>query len=182
VGLFIGGAFLPSASSLSSGLFIGVFALIFFSAGGLIFYRSIRNYFAERRLGEVDVNLESAEATPGEQLRCRTTIAPLVTINLNEITVSLHGYEEVVSGGGTNQTTNTRATHYEDVPIQQSKQATVHGGRRTFKTNVTIPDSAPYSFYADDNQMRWDVELHVDVPNWPDWVHTELLTVRPESR
>ncbi len=148
----------------------------------MIFSLPIRNYLAEQRLGDVDVHLDPGDASPGETVRCRVEMAPSSTVDLNEISVRLHGHEKVVSGHGTNETTYTQTVHEEETTIPGSEQAAIRGGRRTFKTSLSLPPSAPFSFYAEDNQMRWDVEVHVDVPNWPDWVHTELLTVCPGSR
>ena len=172
-------AFLRSTDQFLGALLL---AVPFIGVGGLFVYLSVRNYFAEQRLGDVDVHLDPGDASPGETVRCRVEMEPPSTVTLNEVTVRLHGHEKVVSGSGTNETTYTHTVHDEETTISRSKQATIRSGRRTFRTSLALPSSAPFSFYARDNQMRWDVEVHVDVPNWPDWVHTDLVTVRPGAR
>ncbi|HKL87759.1 MAG TPA: hypothetical protein VJ884_02065 [Salinibacter sp.] len=169
--------------SLSSmQMMMGLFSAPFVAVGGFLVYRSVRNALAERRLGSVNVQLDPAETHPGERMRCRVSMEPPSTVDLNEITVRLHGYERVVSGHGTNKTTYTHTVHDETTSIRASQQATIHGAFRTFEAETSLPDSAPFSFHADDNELKWEVEIHVDVPNWPDWSHTEPLTVRPKTR
>ena len=166
-------------SIFSMQVVMGLFSIPFLAAGGFLVYRSLRNALAERRLGNVDVAMNATEARPGERLRCRVSMEPTGTIELNEITVRLHGHERVVSGHGTNKTTYTHTVHDETTSIRASQQATIHGAFRTFEADVALPDSAPFSFHADANELKWEVEVHVDVPQWPDWSHTETLTVRP---
>ena len=86
------------------------FGLAFLAAGLTFIYFSIRNYFAEMRVGDVDVTLDPEEASPGR---------------------------------------------------------------------LTLPDHVPYSFEADDNKLRWEVEVKVDIPGWLDWKHAEPFVVRP---
>lgn len=184
-GLVFGGIFLVVGlfifyqAVISRAWVMGGFSMLFMAPGGFFVYHSIRNALAQRRLGTVDVAMDATEASPGERLRCRVSMEPPGTVDLNEITVRLHGYERVVSGHGTSKTTYTQTVHDETTTIQSSKQATIRGGIRTFKADVPIPDSAPFSFHASYNELKWDVEVHIDVPNWPDWSHTEPLTVRP---
>lgn len=193
--LFIGGGlhFLTTASLNASDapialniIFILIFpaaaSLYFFYVGSRKLYSSIQNVFAEIRLGNVDVHLSSPDATPGERIRCRVSMETSGTVDLNEITVRLHCYEKVVETDmSKDDHVYTHTVHDETTSIQSSQQATLRGGKRTFKTDIELPDSAPFSFHAEDNELKWDMEVHVDVPNWPDWMHVEPLTVQPPT-
>lgn len=83
---------------------------------------------------------------------------------------------------GTDSNTYTH-TLYEGETAPEDSVSTTLGSADApvFTTRFTIPDSAGYSFDADDNEVTWEVETHVDIPNWPDWNHTEPLLVRPSS-
>jgi len=176
-GLLIGIIFIPVVPGPDK-IWPGFLALTILAVGGFVIFRAAQNYLVERQLGDVDVHLDSTEVRPGQTIQCQTMLDPPGTVKLNGITVRLHGQEEVVSGHGTNETTYTHTVHEEDILLEGSKQTTIRSRQRTFQTDLSIPDSAPFSFYAKDNQLKWNVEVSIDVPNF-EWSHTEPLAVRP---
>jgi hypothetical protein len=180
--LMIAGFLAGSGGGFSEfGLMFAGFCVLFFAIGGWAFYTGIRNVFAEAQLGDVDVELSDAQVAPGEEFECRIKMAPPGEVELNEITVDLRGYEKARSGHGTNSTTYNHTLHEERVVPEGSRSATV--GKRDnpeFVARMALPDQPAYSFDADDNNVNWELEVHVDVPSWPDWNHTEPLLVRPK--
>jgi hypothetical protein len=155
------------------------FGLAFLAAGLTFIYFSIRNYFAEMRVGDVDVTLDPEEASPGHEVTCTVRLNPPQQVTLNKIELRWHGFEKVVSGHGTNKTTYTHTLYEETSVLPGTEQATLGGGAKEFQGRLTLPDHVPYSFEADDNKLRWEVEVKVDIPGWPDWKHAEPFVVRP---
>jgi hypothetical protein len=51
-----------------------------------------------------------------------------------------------------------------------------------FTGELMIPIDAPPSFYARSNDVLWDIDLRIDMPNCPDWTETVALAVRPGKR
>jgi hypothetical protein len=43
----------------------------------------------------------------------------------------------------------------------------VHG--YAYGVRLPIPQPVPWSFSASDNDLKWMVEIHIDVAGWPDW-------------
>jgi hypothetical protein len=166
--------------ALAFGAFFSVFNLLFLALGAWLFYTGIRNVFAEAQLGDVDVELSDAQVAPGGTVECRVTMDPPGEVDLNNITCTLKGYEKARSGHGTNSTTYTQTLYETQVVPEGSKSATIDAhDNPEFTAHMTIPDQPSYSFDADDNNVNWELNIHVDVPSWPDWNHTEPMLVRP---
>lgn len=186
-GLLFGGLFLAAGllvmimvlTNPQDGYFPALFGLPFAGIGGWMVYRSSRNFFSEMRLGDVDVHLDTDEVTPGGELRCRVVLRPSGSVELNNISVELHGYERVVSGHGTNKSTYTHTVHSGEELVRDSVQTTLRGEPTEYAVELEVPQTAPFTFHAHENHLKWEVEVHVDVPGWPDWTHAEPLTVRP---
>jgi hypothetical protein len=43
----------------------------------------------------------------------------------------------------------------------------VHG--YAYSVRLPIPQPVPWSFSASDNDLKWVIEVHIDVAGWPDW-------------
>lgn len=161
-------------------LLFSAFTSLFLAAGLWLIYTGIRNVFAEQQLGDVDVELSDARPAPGEELECRVHMDPPDEVELNQITCDLMGYERAQSGHGTDSTTYNQTIHQEEIIPDDSVSTTLRASDApTFAARFRLPESAPYSFNASDNDVKWRLEVHVDIPGWPDWNHEEPLLVRP---
>ncbi len=161
---------------------VGVsFGLVFTAIGLGMTYAAVRNRLAKVKLGKVDVEFPREEMVhPGQEIPFKVSIDASARDKLNEVTATLICRERVVSGSGTNKT-----THTEDI-YSVSKDLTVAadasgGPRMAMETTFRLPDDAPPSFYADDNELLWLVALHVDVATWPDFKKDYYLEVRPAA-
>lgn len=155
-----------------------VMGTIFTAVGGLVVFLALRNTLAERKLGEVLVAVKPERAAPGEEVSVQLQFSPRSRVQLNRVTARLVGKEVVVSGSGTNRTTHTH--ELARVERELSGECMIHAGEGVdLDATFTVPPDAPLSFHASDNDLRWTVEVHVDIPGWPDWTKDVPLVVAP---
>jgi len=177
MGLAVAGLFFLEGSTY--GMLMGA---LFTALGAWATYSSLSNYFAEKKLGDVDAEVSTHRVSPGETLSGEIAMRPRERLSLNEVTATLHALEKVVSGHGTDRTTHTHSVHVGQFVVDDSAETTLETGRTTFPFSFTIPEDAPYTFIASDNELIWRLEYHVDVPSWPDWEHKEPILVTPQTR
>jgi hypothetical protein len=158
--------------------FVSVVALGFLGGGLWVAYIAVRNYFAEMKLGDVQVTQEPERASPGDELACTVRLEPPREVDLNKIELRLHGFEEVVSGHGDQQKTHTHTIYEKTSVLIGSEQATVDGVEE-FEGALTLPEDVPYSIEIAANKVRWKVDVSVDIPGWPDWELPKPFLVRP---
>lgn len=145
-------------------------------------FYSLKNYFAEKKLGDVDVDVSTHRVSPGETISGEVTLRPREKVSLNEVLVTLHALEKVISGHGTDRSTYTHSVHVAQFIEDDSAETDLTTGRTSFPFSFTIPEDAPYTFIASDNELIWRLEYHIDVPSWPDWEYQEKIVVTPETR
>lgn len=154
---------------------IGLFVIAF--ACWLLFH-AFRKWAAEQRLGVVKVQLDEPIVTKGRAAVPRIEFVPTWTGTINAIHATLTCKEVCVSGSGTNRRTHTEVLHSE-------KQA-CHGPRDLRQGQLTqyhsrfeIPPIDAFSFEGNNNRLIWQIDVHIDIPNWPDWVHAVAFTFVP---
>lgn len=146
-----------------------------------LIYRSVRNYFAEKRLGDIDVDLSSFEVAPGEEIECRVRLPADADARVDGVSCELKGREEVVAGSGDNKSEKHHVVHSETaVPDGAEDLDLSEAGATELVAGLRIPESAPFTIQAPDKKLVWVVEVRIDLPLWPDWVHEEPLVVRPD--
>jgi len=156
-------------------LFVGIIG-----AAVWLMYSAVRNAIAGSRLGDLEVEVEPGAVAPGDELKARVRFEPDGTVDLNRVTVELKGRERATSGHGTSSTTRYERLHAAKSPIPESVDATTEAGATAeYTASLEVPESAPYTFHADNNHVEWQVEFHIDIAVLPDFVHTEPLLVRP---
>jgi hypothetical protein len=148
-----------------------VFPLLGFAAGKFLLPRWL--------LGNVESELLTTEVAPGGSVRARMTFQPRRNVTLNAITAELSGSEVCVSGSGSNRTTH-RNPFYTDQHTLLESSTLAGGQRKEFELEFPVPDDVPYSFDLNDNDLKWTVELRVDIPRWPDWSKSLKLNVYPD--
>lgn len=157
-------------------------ALLVAGLGGWLFYVGVRNAFATARLGDVEVRVEPSEVAPGGTVESTVAIRPESGVDVNSITLLCKCRERATSGHGTNSTTRTELlSETGETVARTASETSIAGGEETeFGTTFEIPEGSPYTFHAEDNHVEWQLEVHVDIPTWPDLVHGEPFLVRPE--
>lgn len=145
-----------------------------------IAFRRLRNVLAERRLGQVDLTLESALVAPGQKLPVNLSFTPTKNGTVREVTASLTGKEIAVSGSGTDKTTHRHTLHEQKVTLDGPTKFTVKTPV-LFSGVVQVPETNAYSFNVGENQVNWSLAVRIDIPMWPDWFRlTPLQLVPPE--
>lgn len=187
LGAVVVGAILFGASSgvVGGGSFHvlpSLFGLVFVGVGAAAAYESVKNYFAEMKLGDVDVGLAKSAAAPGEMVEWAVTFVPSSDVELNGLSVTLEGYEEVEVQQGTDTRTYTETLHSEtQQPGEVSNGELPAGERAEYRGEFELPETRAFSFACDDHEIDWDVHFHLDVASWPDWEHEEGLILQPDT-
>lgn len=164
--------FVIMALSLQEDSILGaVFGLVFglgsLSAAGQVGYSSVQLWFVRRKLGEVQTTLESGEDEQGAFIDVSLRFIPSSETKLNTAKATLMGREVVVSGSGTNRSTSRHTLHDQEVElagerILSADEAAIIAGR------IRVPDGAPCSIDLKDNDVKWSLDIHLDIADWPD--------------
>lgn len=146
----------------------------------IVFYKLMQKSLARQKLGVVGVEWGNRRVAPGGEVPLRLRITPPKAIEISGVTARVLGREICTSGSGTNRSTHTHTLYDQRIPVAASMQ--LPGRRLTELTgSISVPPTAGYSFSTTDNELKWSVELRVDVPRWPDWVEETVLEVRPDG-
>ena len=166
--------------------------------------RWARKRLAERKLGKVDVHLDAEVASnetpgetkapewverrlgtdriyaisPGDSLPVRMEFMPGDAVDITRITAELHGEERATAGSGSNSVTYRHDIHKSEIVLAEGARYRA-GERVKLAGSVPVPDVEAYSFSASDNDVEWSLEMHVDIPGWPDWTETVQLRMVP---
>jgi hypothetical protein len=132
--------------------------------GLLIAAGPIRHLIASRRTG--DVRLQLDELTRDDQIQCSVHLAPTASAQINHVRARLVVQEVVTRGSGTNRHTYRHQVHEQGADMLAAGRS-VHG--YAYSVRLPIPQPVPWSFSASDNDLKWMVEVHIDVAGWPDW-------------
>lgn len=151
---------------------------IFFGIGGFLGYLAWRNHLAERRLGEVRLEVTPATAWEGDEIEVTLGFTPRREVRLNGARLVLVVKERCVSGSGTDKRTWTHEL-YRDLGELAGPSVIAAGEATLWRTTLRLPRLEAPSFDASDNQLLWMVTTSLDIAGWPDWKRDHVLTVRP---
>lgn len=171
---------------------VSIFALVFllnpfFWCLGAVFalggggWWFIRKWMPARKLGNVEFRLENPRLAPGELLRGELVLSPKRDVTINGITLAIAAKEVCTSGSGSSRSTHTQAVFERQMPVMAP--GTLAGDQvHRIPIAVPLPMRPIYSLDLDDNDIVWTADLRIDIPNWPDWVSQEKLSVVPPSQ
>ncbi|MEO1526015.1 MAG: hypothetical protein AAFX06_11305 [Planctomycetota bacterium] len=137
-----------------------------------------RYYLPKFLLGNVECELSTPIVSPGGVIEARLAFQPRRGSAINGITAALVGSEVCVSGSGSNRTTHTNKFFDESQLLQEATRLQA-GSRQEFDLKFQVPSDVPYSFDLSDNDLRWQVDVRVDIPRWPDWTRSLKLLILP---
>ncbi len=160
------------------GLFMVPFGLVFAGVACFIIFMLFKNKIAARKLGDVQVSVKPSTVVGGAVVHVDLSFCPKADLEVNKITATLIGKEEVVRGSGTDKKTHTHELHREVVELR-GKDSIRQGRDMHLSTQLTIPKDAAPSFAASDNRLLWNVVVDIDIEGWPDWSWDEPITVLP---
>ena len=149
------------------------FGLILMVVGGVLLFFSSRKFLAERKIGEVEVQADKF-ATSGKTIPIGVRFTPKSKGTINRITAKLVGQEVCVSGSGSNRRTH-KHTIYQDSSVLEGPANFSIAETAEYFGEFTMPKTTAFSFAASDNSITWAIEVHIDIPNWPDWHSTIRL-------
>ncbi|AWV90642.1 hypothetical protein [Bradymonas sediminis] len=177
-GLFLAtGCFLVYQGATGDGILTGIvlvfMGVVFVLVSLLMAFATLRNKMASVRLGKVEVDWPERPIHTGETVPLRVRVNGAK--GQHQFNATLFCREEVVSGSGTNERTYRHNVY--SAPIQMSRNSETPG-RIDVEGLLAIPEAGAPSFYAQDNELSWFVELHIDVAGWPDWTRKLYLDVR----
>lgn len=165
----------------AGGFFALIFSLFPIAIFATIFFFVVRNWVAQRKLGTVEVRMDPCNMLArNEEFEAVVEFSPTSVLNLNGISMTLKCEEKAVSGSGTNKTTHTHVVYEQKVPVQSAVQLEA-GQHKEFRGGFQIPDTAPWSFRSGSNDIIWTVEVHIDIPRWPDYVKEHKLFIFKKS-
>lgn len=160
--------------------FIAVPAFMIFVALGTLWRSVLRNRFSAIKLGELEASLDPLYVHAGRSTTLTIAIPESSDVTIREIAVTLRGEEWVRYRQGTNTRVRTDLLHEENHIVPGSRERRLPEGEAAdMDYELTIPPEAPPTFRAHHNEVRWLVEVHVDIAGWPDWKHTLHLDVYP---
>lgn len=179
IGVFIGSS-VAAVLILAGLVFIPVFGigLLMIAAGAVILFFTFRNVLAERKLGPVECVVAPTQQVPGGELGIRVSMTPRKSVSITQIKITFAGHEIAVSGSGTNKTTHRHQLHSETSVIA-SNLTLQPGVNHTTEYFLTCPETNAYSFALGENRVAWSIQVHLDIPRWPDWVQSVNVYLIP---
>jgi hypothetical protein len=127
----------------------------------------------------VRVELVPASATKGQGISAKVVVCPARRVTLNGVEIELLGEEVVVSGRRTHARTYRHRLHQQIVPVSREPRVIEAAETVSFEARLELPPDAAPTFRANDNNVRWNVIAHVDIPLWPDLHQEQELVVYP---
>lgn len=113
----------------------------------------------------------------------RLTLGDSITVNwqikgktdkLESLTITFVGKEKVTYRRGTDTYTDMHTFYEQDSGVHASS---IGVGRGTFTIN--IPENTMHTWKSHNNEIIWSIDIHGDIPKWPDIEESYEITVFP---
>ena len=165
----------PNAGTLWALLFISPFAGI----GVCLIGWLIRSFLITLILKPGDVFFSSYPLRMGESfaVRYRRELRHGSTTGRGQITAKWRCYEWIQYKQGTDIETKTHTLWEKDLPV---KTVEVGLKRLEYEADLRVLSEGPPSFYADNNQVRWELEIALALPKMPKAISHFQFQVVPE--
>lgn len=141
-------------------------ACLLFGSGGL--WYALRHLILAKKLGAVDVELNSFVVRPDDTLTCKVRFRPHAEIDLTEAKLRLTAKEETVEGSGKNKRTKSATVHKEEVKLVSERRVMAEESVFLEGSFHLAPD-APLTFHGGSNSLEWKVEVRLNLRRLPDW-------------
>jgi hypothetical protein len=156
---------------------IGLFGLVLGLSG---FFMFIGRYLAERKLGQVRMELEQVtsdsayrQAGRGDLLRVALRSRPGAEVT--RVSATFEMCEQVFYGGGSGRKVDREVLFTSEAEMKLTEPGR-HQGQLQLPLGI-----APYSFDGESNKLIWEVRFHMETPGQPDWSETVQLQALPTS-
>jgi len=160
------------------GVLVLVLVPIGLIGGGLFWF--FRVFLPGRVTGPVECDIQPLRAAARESLQGVLKFTPPRDLKINGIQWKVTAKEQCVSGSGSNRSTHTHKLL--ETVHRLAEAGTLPGGLpQSFNVDFPLPANAPPSLKFTDNELIWEGEMRIDIPNWPDWVKVFKLTITPAA-
>lgn len=156
-----------------------LFLLPLVAIGGAVTW-FVWSYLPTRLTGRVECEVLPLRVAAGDTIKGSLKFTPRRSLTVNAITWKVTATERCESGSGSNRKTRTHVAFQQ---LRQLAEAGLFeaGTPQTFAFECPVSGTAPPSLKFNDNELRWEAELRIDIPGWSDWVKPFKLTVTPAS-
>jgi hypothetical protein len=146
----------------------------------LVFARYLlRPILARSRMGQVDVQLSSRMARPGDTVAYTVTCQPRVQLELDRLSVKLVAREESTCGYGSSS--SVRSHPVSETEQVESARSIGRGETVAWSGALRVPDEAPPSFFAEHNELLWSLDVVFSIRGWTDWHGRYFILVGPHA-
>ncbi|MEL6894540.1 MAG: hypothetical protein AAFP90_00355, partial [Planctomycetota bacterium] len=130
-------------------------------------------------VGKPTMQLSADHFHPGQTIEGSLIIDPSKSFQHEGISVTLHCYEQCVSGSGSNRKTHRHTLQEEKFPLVAAGMRS--GGEGPIAFSIPLPKQPVYSLKLGDNEIKWELEAEIEIPKWPDWSKKESLSIVPSQ-
>lgn len=176
----IGGVLLFVAAALCAPIAPFELTFVFALGGAILGGFWLYHWLTGRSLGGTPVvSLDKAQVEAGDSVRVQIAFTPPRDTVIERATARLQCTEIVVRGSGTDKRTFREEIHAEAMELATPGAHLPRLAPVQWSAQFRIPDDAPFSFSARDNQLRWSVALTIDTEGAPAWKEDAPFVVRP---
>jgi hypothetical protein len=153
--------------------------------GLAVLFLSTWQALVNRRIKEVEVRLSSRRASPGARISCSVTFQANMPFEVDKVSVVLRG-EEILDFRSPSRDDGKLRKHllheHEQELALEVKQVSANMPVRAWG-DIMVPAGVPYSINLMESDegmaLRWQLDFRIEMKKWPDWMHTETITVSP---
>ena len=154
------------------------FTLLILGLAAVIGWALGRQVLIKKRLGDVHCEITPERLCPGDSVSCFVRFTPQSSMDLSGITARLRAIEHCERGSGKSHRTFEHVALEQKVELAPGRPLSPGLPYEARGTLVLPADAAP-SFWASDNELRWEVEVAIRMPRFPDWKREVTLSVMP---
>lgn len=171
---------LASVFAVNSGALLCVLpmGLIFLAVGIFLLWATARPYIAEFRVAAPEVTLSKESVRVGEEFQIVYRQHFKRAAEVEKVNITFYFRETATYQRGT----DTYTVHHDITHLEHRIPGRHFPGGRYLeeRLSLAIPREAMHTFQAHHNQLRWFVEVQVEVADWPDYDEQFEINVLPE--
>lgn len=137
-----------------------------------------RNTVAAQKTGTIVVTPAPLVATPGAALSVGIEFPVLKDLNINRMDVTLQGVAVSLEPHGSVSPRSAREIFEVDQRILDRVGRSA-GDAVAMTATFDLPEDVPLSFECPSCAVRWLLKVHIDIPQWPDFVGVWPVSVVP---
>ncbi len=144
----------------------------------LVLFFLVFSGLSTRVLGCPELVVENDSLRFGGIVRAQFLTTTRKDVLVNSMIAELKATESCTSGSGSS------AKHYEHVickarQVFQSAAVLPEGKALSFPFRFKLPEAGPCSVQLESNNLSWELNVRVEIPECPDWQETVFLQIEP---